>query len=295
MVSSVIPIAILASACAADTTPGLGSSRALSADGTVMVYVPPGQFEMGSDDSEVDRALELCDMFYQGGCQREWFEVEQPLHTVILDRFWIDQTEVTNGQYARCVGAGACEPPARASSDTRTAYYGDTAYEDFPVVNVSWEQANAYCEWIGERLPTEAEWEYAARGPEGRRYPWGDEYDGARLNSCDVNCGYSWAEEEFDDGYGDTAPVGNYPPGASWCGALDLAGNVWEWTADWFGDYAAGSQANPTGPSSGTERAVRGDAADGTRAVSRSAARHGMSPNSLYQYTGFRCVLSRFP
>ena len=269
----------------------LGDTWTRPADGMVLLYVPAGGFEMGSDDTEVDAALEMCDTYYQGPCQRAWFEVEGPPHTVALDGFWIDRTEVNNAQYRTCVEAGVCTPPARADSDTRDRYYGDSAYDDYPVIHVSWHQAEAYCAWAGGRLPTEAEWEYAARGPEGRRYPWGDEYDGTRLNSCDVNCGYGWSEAIFDDGYEDTAPVGSYPSGASWCGALDLAGNVWEWMADRFGPYTADHQENPAGPAAGPERALRGDAADGTRSVSRSAARHGMTPSRTYAYTGFRCVV----
>jgi len=281
------PVATVASSPGASS---LGDIWTRPADGMEMVYVPGGEFQMGSSDAEVDVALGMCNTYYSD-CERAWFEVEQPVHTVELDSFWIDRTELTNGQYQQCVEAGACDPPRDTGSDTRSAYYGDSAYDDYPVVNVDWHQADAYCTWVGGRLPTEAEWEYAARGPEGRRFPWGDEYDGTKLNSCDVNCKYDWAEEVFDDGYADTAPVGSYPSGASWCGAFDLAGNVWEWMADRFGEYSFERQINPTGPTSGTSRTLRGDAADGTRSVSRSAARHGMAANRAYQYTGFRCVI----
>jgi formylglycine-generating enzyme required for sulfatase activity len=281
------PVATVASPAEVAT---LGDTWTRTTDGMVMVYVPAGEFQMGSDDAEVDAALEMCSTYYSG-CERAWFEVEQPVRTVALDGFWIDQTEVTNGQYQRCVEAGACDPPRGTGSDTRSTYYGDSTYNDYPVIHVNWHQADAYCAWAGGRLPTEAEWEYAARGPEGHRYPWGNEFDGTRLNSCDVNCGYSWAEEAFDDGYADTAPVGSYPSGASWCGALDLAGNVWEWMADWFGEYSSGRQVNPTGPSSGTSHTSRGDSADGTRSVTRCAARHGMPASQTYKYTGFRCIV----
>jgi formylglycine-generating enzyme required for sulfatase activity len=196
----------------------------------VMVYVPGGEFEMGSDEEGVDYAFQLCNQ-YSDSCDRGWYDYEQPAIPVTLEAFWIDRTEVTNGQYRECVEAGACEPPADLSSDTRTAYYGAADYDDYPVIHINWYQAEAYCEWAGGRLPTAAEWEYAARGPEGRRFPWGDEFDGTRLNYCDANCrAFGWADRTVDDGYADTAPVGSFPGGASWCGALDLAGNVWEWT-----------------------------------------------------------------
>jgi len=266
-----------------------GAARVRATDLMPMVRVPAGEFEMGSGEREIDAALEACNRYY-GECQRPWFEVERPAHIVALDTFWIDQTEVTNGQFGRCVAASACAPPVSAGSSTRASYFGVAAFDSYPVVNVTWEHARTYCEWAGARLPTEAEWEYAARGPRGRRFPWGDEYDGTRLNSCDSQCTERWAERAFDDGHRDTAPVGSYPAGASWCGALDMAGNAWEWTADWFAPYPAERQVNPRGPASGTERAVRGEAADGTRALTRSAARHGMSPSHTYAYTGFRCA-----
>jgi len=212
--------------------PVLGDTWLRPADGMVMVYVPAGEFQMGSTEAEVDAALELCNQYYRG-CERRWFEDERPIHPVALDGFWIDQTEVTNAQYARCVAAGACDPPAESGSSSRDSYYGNSAYEDYPVIWVSWDDAVDYCAWAGGRLPTEAEWEYAARGPEGRTFPWGDGFDGTRLNYCDANCELDWSDGAVDDGYADTAPVGSYPAGASWVGALDLAGNVWEWVVDW--------------------------------------------------------------
>jgi serine/threonine-protein kinase len=292
---TVLAFAVLAGGCESSSGPSAGDQSTRAADGMIMLYVPAGQFEMGSEDSEVDAALQMCLTYYQAGCKRSWFEVEQPVHTVQLDAYWIDQTEVTNAQYSICVGAGSCVPPASSNSDTRSAYYNDPAFATYPVIHVDWWQARTYCQWAGGRLPTEAEWEYAARGPGRRIYPWGDEYDGTRLNSCDVTCRYDWADDTYDDNFRDTAPVGSYPNGGSWVGTQDQAGNVWEWVADSFGAYSPFMQLNPAGPSSGAMRVVRGDAADGSRSVSRSAARHGMSPSSTYEYRGFRCAVSVTP
>ncbi len=263
-------------------TPALGDTWTRPADGMTMVHAPAGEFQMGSDDAEVDLALEMCNTYY-GDCEREWFEVEQPVHPVTLNGFWIDRTEVTIAQYRKCVESGGCEPLMGVD-------LSDRAMDDHPAFYVTWTQADAYCEWAGARLPTEAEWEYASRGPEGRRYPWGDEFDGTRLNSCDASCPNPWADGAFDDGHSDIAPVGSYPDGASWCGALDMAGNVMEWMADRYGDYPSGRQLNPTGPPTGRLYVLRGDAADGTRSVARSTARHGERPDRLYKYFGFRCV-----
>jgi formylglycine-generating enzyme required for sulfatase activity len=269
----------------------LGDFKWRPPDLTLMVYVLPQGFTMGSTDEELYAALELCGE-HSADC-RDRFEREQPAHHVMLLRgFWIDRTEVTNGQYRQCVAARACEPPAESGSYTRESYYGDSTYDDYPVIHVSWHSATAYCEWAGARLPTEAEWEFAARGLDGRIFPWGDELDGTRLNYCDVNCEFDWADESFDDGYADTAPAGSYPKGASWCGALDLTGNVAEWTADWYGEYPSERQTNPTGPTSGERRVMRGGSWDLGWFHARAADRSHEHPDFHSSTLGFRCAAS---
>ena len=166
-------------------------------DGMVLVYVPAGEFRMGS-----------------AGSDSQAQDNEKPQHTVYLDAFWMDRTEVTNALYALCVKAGACQPPLSVNYSWRESYYGNSQYDGYPVVYVSWKDAAAYCEWAGRWLPTEAEWEKAARGTDGRLYPWGNaEPDANRLNF---------------NGNVDARAVGSYPSGASPYGALDMAGNVWE-------------------------------------------------------------------
>jgi serine/threonine-protein kinase len=243
----------------------------------VMVYVPAGEFEMGSDDDDVDYALQLCNE-YRGDCEREWFEAEWSVHTVALDGFWIDQTEVTNGQYRRCVEAGACDPPAESRSNTRETYYDSSAYDDYPVIYVSWHQAEDYCTWAGARLPTEAEWEYAARGPDSLIYPWGD----SSPNDTLLN---------YDHKVKDTTKDSSYPNGVSWCGALDMAGNVWEWVADWYEEhYSSERQVNPKGPSPRENRVLRGGHWGGSPIAVRSATRSRSHPDGTYHDVGFRCV-----
>jgi formylglycine-generating enzyme required for sulfatase activity len=161
------------------------------------------------------------------------------------------------------------------------------------VVQVSWFDAEAYCSWAGGGLPTEAQWEYAASGPENNLYPWGNTFDGNLVNFCDVNCPLDHGDDVYDDQSVRVGPVGQYPGGGSWVEAYDLVGNVWEWTADWYsGDYYAGSPAeNPSGPESGDIRVLRGgswyDDAPHVRAAQRGiggpATRHGLF--------GFRCAL----
>jgi formylglycine-generating enzyme required for sulfatase activity len=261
-----------------------------AANDTTMVFVPAGPFEMGSNP---DVGLAECEKFsVTGVCKRESFEDEAPVHTVTLAAFYIDQYEVTNAQYRRCVEAGVCQVP--------NCWWGGSTYDDeaksnHPVICPTWDQAQAYCEWREARLPTEAEWEKAARSTDGRLYPWGDTFDGARLNFCDKNCDNSWANKNYDDGYAETAPVGSYPDGVSPYGAYDMAGNVLEWVVDWYeADYYDRSPSeNPTGPTSPTSNKVyRGgyesSAADDTHAAKRSKN----APNIGDTAVGFRCAAS---
>ena len=237
-----------------------GETRTRSADGMVEVYVPAGVFSMGSNDGHSD---------------------ERPVHKVYLDGFWIDRTEVTNGMYAKCVSAGACTAPSSRKSYTRGSYYGNSAYEDYPVIFVDWHQANAYCAWAGARLPSEAEWEKAARGEDGRAYPWGD-----GSPSCSL-ANYSGCK-------GDTTEAGSLPDGASPYGALDLAGNVWEWVADWYDRDYYSSQTewrNPAGPSSGSRRVLRGGSWDDHGNILRASSRSRYAPVfTSYDGLGFRCA-----
>jgi formylglycine-generating enzyme required for sulfatase activity len=237
----------------------------------VMVYVPAGSFEMGSIRGDDD---------------------EKPMHTVVLDGFWIDQTEVTISQYEACVAAGTCKPRVSNWTGTDSIRYCDKTPNDHPAMCVTWYQAEIYCRWVGVRLPTEAEWEYAARGPAGNVFPWGDEFNGTRLNYCDVNCERHWADQTFNDGFAEIAPVGSYPGGGSWCGALDMAGNVWEWVADWYADdyYDRSPSLNPPGPPSGEFRVMRSGAWGFDPFYVRSANRDTLLPPNTYNQVGFRCA-----
>lgn len=238
-------------------------------DGKLMVFVPAGDFLMGS--SEADPNAD---------------EDEKPRHLVYLCSYWIDRTEVTTAEYRRCVEAGRCSPGGLVSA----TFIAD----DLPVVGVNWQQASSYCTWVGARLPTEAEWEKAARGIDGRIYPWGGDFDGSRLNYCDANCVADWRDFDGDDGYRYTAPVGSFPTGVSPFGALDMSGNVWEWTADWYEAdwYHRSPYKNPTGPQSGVQRVIRGGSWLYPAESVRVARRHRDVPTSRYDNIGFRCVVS---
>ena len=285
----------------AATTPALpepGELATRAADQAVLVYVPAGTFRMGGTAEMTRYARSLCreaagDLAI-ATCGTSAFADEHPAHPVELSGFWIDRTEITNGQYARCVDAGACGPPVEAGSFTRLRYFGDPAYEDYPVVHIDWGRAAAYCAWAHARLPTEAEWEYAARGPEDRLFPWGDIFDPTRLNFCDRSCA-GMSDPSYADGFPDTAPVGSFPQGASWVGALDMAGNVREWVDDWYGAYASEAAFDPRGPESGESKIPRGgswyDTPDDVRSLNRGA-------NSLdysHPKVGFRCASDPAP
>jgi formylglycine-generating enzyme required for sulfatase activity len=253
-----------------------------------MVYVPAGEFAMGTTEADVEVLVAQCvgDGNEEWQCQ-EWLSHESPQHTVYVDGFWIDRTEVTNARYRQCVEDGACLEP-RCSDD------GDVNAPDQPVVCVSWEDARAYVAWVGGRLPTEAEWERAARGSDGRIYPWGNGFDAQKANYCDRNCPLDWRDLDQDDGYAWSAPVGSFSAGASPYGLMDMAGNAWEWVADWYGaDYYAQSPArNPQGPESGHWPLLRGGSFLNVAWSVRSAMRHRSYPQDRIGYYGFRVAMT---
>ncbi len=216
-----------------------------------LVAVPAGTFVMGSRDSEGDTD-------------------EHPQHDVYIDAFRIGKTEVTNAQYQKCVDAGVCKP----NEDYGSVFNGPNQ----PVVGVSWDDAQAFCKWAGLRLPTEAQWEKAARGIGGREYPWGNE---------EPNC----KKAQYGNCSGKTLAVGSKPAGASPYGALDMAGNAWEWVADWYngGYYEHSPVRNPTGPTIGKDRVLRGGSW-ANYPIFRSAGRFKSLPDFKADYIGFRCA-----
>jgi formylglycine-generating enzyme required for sulfatase activity len=251
---------------------GIGSTWVRPVDGMTMVYVPEGEFEMGSNTS----ADQL------------------PVHTVYLDAYWMDQTEVTNGMFAaflREMGnqieggrtwlyTGVRDELIVQSEGTWQAL---SDWVDHPVINVSWYGAQAYCNWVGGRLPTEAEWEKTARGTDGRIYPWGN-------TNPDCSLVRFWGP----GCQGGEVAVGSYPSGASPYGALDLAGNVWEWVADWYGEtyYSKSPDSNPIGPAIGQYRVLRGGSWHNDIYNIRSAFRSWNDPSGTGNNIGFRCARS---
>jgi len=257
-----------------------------------MVHVRSGSFVMGSPEGEGD-------------------DDEHPQHKVTLSAYCIDKTEVTVAAYHKCVVAGACQAAplevnwGELSEDEKRIYDkfcngNRTDRRTHPVNCVDWDQARAYCTWAQRRMPTEAEWEYAARGTDGRKHPWGnDAPDAMKLNACGRECREFFKRlnmpktsmHDEDDGWVSTAPAGSYPAGTSPFGAVDMAGNVREWTADWGGDYPSNAQKNPIGPSAGTFRKVRGGGYDDSEVGNvRTAFRDG-SAQSLRNFDiGFRCA-----
>lgn len=251
-------LSILLAACnaQASATPIVATSTATQAaienTATATLRVPtemptftlvPSLTPFPSKISAIDGMTQLlvpAGSVYMGGLDILLENDELPAHRVQLNSFWIDQVEVTNGMYGLCVHAGVCRLPVKLNSDNRGDYFGNPEYKDYPVVYVTWFDANAYCHWAGRRLPTEAEWERAARGDTLNNYPWGNEPP----NELYANA---------NNTLGDTSRVGSYPAGMSPFGALDLGGNVWEWAADYYqGNYYVNSPAeNPQGPENG--------------------------------------------
>jgi len=270
-------------------------------DGAAMLLVPAGEFIMGSDADEIAR-LEI---------KQELVQDEMPRHRVYLDTFYIDQYEVTNAHFEQFVHATGYRTQAEREgwgwADTGEEWWlvnGATwraplgpgsslaGLAQHPVVQVSQADANAYCAWAGKHLPTEAEWEKAARGTDGRLYPWGDQFDGTRLNFCDANCPRRWHDPTANDGYRSTAPVGSYAGDQSPYGVYDMAGNVREWVADWYDEnyYKHSPTRNPPGPASGEQAVLRGGGWVNTARNVRVPFRSRLEPAQRYGYVGFRCA-----
>jgi len=276
-------IALLVACTPGGPIPAAGSTSLSPIDNMTLLYVPAGDFAMGSD--------KLLD--------------ERPVHTVKLAAFWIDQTEVTNAMYSQCVQAGECDEP------TGNSYYADPDFAEHPIVFVSWNDAADYCSYAGRRLPTEAEWEKAASWdptPAAQRvYPWGNDFDCSKGNFDDETTLDSFVVEggASCDGYGLSAPVGSFPAGASAYGALDMAGNVWEWVLDGFVEqdpfsdfpnyYEISPRSNPTGPEESAYRVMRGSSWNLNFGLGRAAYRLWFGPDDAYDGIGFRCALGTQP
>lgn len=226
-------------------------------DGAVLLYIPPGEFIMGRNDTEAD---------------------EGPEHTVTLDGYWIYQTEVTNAMWSACTENLDCPLILRMSNPNLYKQ----GYENHPIVNVSWHDANEYCSNVGGRLPTEAEWEYAAGGATGLDdYPWGSQAPSSELAN-------------YGGDVGETTAVGSYPAGVSDVVEIyDMSGNVAEWVADWYdAEYYQKSPANnPSGPETGTNKILRGGGWNSGEDALRITFRQEFFPDFRFGYWGFRCVL----
>ncbi len=260
-----------------------------------------------------DMALIPAGQFFQGSDAPDAPDNQKPSHNVKLEAFCIDSHEVTAGSYKRCSDQGKCKRPRNENQwpsikpqevalYSELCTFGVEGKESYPINCVSWDMADIYCKAQGRRLPTESEWEYATRGPDGRVYPWGDDEPTAEhLNSCDAQC-MAWGKKnrvplqalhEQDDGYATLAPVGKYPKGRSRFGPYDVVGNVWEWVADWDGAYGSAPQNDPTGPETGERRVIRGGGWNGGfEAWLHPAFRYAQVPSAMSHGIGFRCAKS---
>lgn len=262
MLSSTIVLAVDPAAAGPGT-------EAAGQDGAPLVLIPAGSFPMGVPQGDRD-----------GGRD------EYPRHDVYVDAFYIDKFEVTNGQYLAFVKATGHRIPQNPKNATRNLWQGETITEsltDRPVINVDWADAEAYCRWAGKRLPTEAEWEKAAKGTSDRRFPWGN----VEPTNKHLNFNQQWIGEKT------LMPVGSYEAGKSPFGVYDMAGNVWEWVQDWYDAkyYEKSPAKNPKGPETGTKRVLRGSGWQNETPTVRIFTRVDSDPTIRNESTGFRCAM----
>lgn len=249
---------------------------------TELVLIPEGVLKMGGKAPEDDAD-------------------EKPFHDAQMYEYRIEKYEVTNAQYQACAAAGACPAPTKSGSYTRATYFGDPAFANFPVVNVTWYGADAYCKWIGRRLPNEGEWERAAKGTENWRYTWSNSigmhfewnaiFHGSPISFCEASCPIQNYWGDVNDGFPDTAPVGWFSEydNSSGFGVIDMAGNVAEWTNNWYDGnaYANGIDIYGPGDPTGTKTVRGGSWADEPR---RNSDREPQAPDYSSDRIGFRCA-----
>lgn len=259
------------------TLPVPGAIDKNPVDDATLIYVPAGEFTMGMTAEQINYLVGLCPE-----CKNDDFIPSQPVHRVNVSSFWIYRTEITNRMYAQCVTVGRCKPPHQTNSNTRSDYWTNAVYADHPVIYIDWFSADQYCRWADGRLPTEAEWEKAARGTDGRLFPWGNAPPDSGLAN-------------IKGSVGDTVSVGSYPQGESIYGVQDMAGNVWEWVADWYEPdyYASSGYENPLGPvsSRNRQRSGRGGSWYWAGAYASAAYHDWWEPEKSGSGVGFRCVL----
>ncbi|MCG2786092.1 MAG: formylglycine-generating enzyme family protein, partial [Anaerolineae bacterium] len=256
-----------------------------------MQPIPAGSFEMGADPEVI---LAECQKYYDS-CEIGNYQDEAPMHTVTLNTFEMGVYEVTNAEYQQCVLSGVCVPPNEVNLQVLDNYF-DENNANYPVINVNWYDASIYCVWRGMRLPSEAEWEYAARGGrESQLYPWGNALDNYLANFCDKNCAFSWAFTGIDDGFSTIAQVGSYQPNAF--NLFDMSGNVSEWVSDYYEDQYYQSLPpeiqNPIGPLVGETRVLRGGSWLNTAEFLMVSIRTDFKPDNYFDNVGFRCAKSR--
>jgi len=284
-----------------------GEERVNPVDGAVMVWVPGtaeacpnGRFRMGSTPEEVHR-------LWAATGWADWKEgttVEQPAHEIELDGFWLYEHEVTVEQYVQFLAATGQAAPQGGFIEVLKAP------PNLPMMCVNFADAAAYCQWAGAALPTEAQWEYAARGPEERLFPWGDHWDWKLCNCAEYQAGRTLDDAAAVQAWwnavpqtGEAAvellrPVGSFPAGASWCGALDMAGNLWEWCRDWldeaFYSSAAALEPNPVNTTKRShDRIMRGGSVNFDATRCRGASRSWMDPDQRFDFFGMRPVVAR--